>query len=222
MRYFAMAGLVLLGLLPACNQADHTETTKTAQITGPEPTLAAPEASPGAGTDPVAASDTGSVGPAAATAQAAGYPDNDGWNIPAGLPTLRYSEMKRRGSAVRGNASYVVYRVSETQLFPAGAATLKAGAEQHLRQIAASINQRFPRIQVRVYDFPDEAERKDPATRGLGEQRANAVRSWLQQSGRIDAARVTIAPIEGNATKAQAGGEAAMTPRIEVAVRVKK
>jgi outer membrane protein OmpA-like peptidoglycan-associated protein len=115
-----------------------------------------------------------------------------GWNeLDWNIPTAHYPEVTNKAIEVRSNDRYAIYGLGENVLFDSDQATLKSGAEKDLKEIAASINQRYKDGEVRVYGYADS---KGDAThnQSLSEQRANAVRDWLSQHG-IDNNRISVA-----------------------------
>jgi outer membrane protein OmpA-like peptidoglycan-associated protein len=144
-----------------------------------------------------------------------------GWNaIDRNAPERRHEEIRGNNVSVRGNDDYSIYGLGENILFDTDAATIRPGAEEDLRQVAQSINQRYQGGEVRVYGFTD-----DRGTPGYNEQlstqRAEAVRNWLSQHGNIDAARISVEPQgESNpqATNETAAGRQ-QNRRVEIAAR---
>ncbi|MBA2745136.1 MAG: OmpA family protein [Flavisolibacter sp.] len=95
-------------------------------------------------------------------------------------PSASYSEVRNNNIDVRGTDNYAIYRIKENDLFDNDQATLKADAQESLREIAQSINTRFSNGQVRVYSGNAQA---DNASSQHSQQRAEAIKSWLNQNG---------------------------------------
>jgi outer membrane protein OmpA-like peptidoglycan-associated protein len=109
-------------------------------------------------------------------------------------PTTRYDEINSKDVDVRGNDRYGIYGVNETVLFDEGKATIRSGAENTLKQIAASISKRYNGGNVRVYGHTD-AVGSAGSNKELAEQRAEAVRSWLTKSGNVSEGNVSVHPV---------------------------
>ena len=122
-------------------------------------------------------------------AAAAGAWSSIDWNS----PETRYDEINGNDVTVRGNDSYSIYGVGEDILFDTDAATLKSSAEASLRQIASSIDKRYNSGEVRVFGFTD-AKGSSEHNQQLSAQRAEAVKTWLVQQGKIVAGRISVQP----------------------------
>jgi outer membrane protein OmpA-like peptidoglycan-associated protein len=149
-------------------------------------------------------------------AAAAGAWSSIDWNA----PETRYDEINGNDVTVRGNEGYSIYGVGEDILFDTDAATLKSSAEASLRQIASSIDKRYNGGEVRVFGFTD-AKGSSEHNQQLSAQRAEAVKAWLVQQGKIDAGRISVQPQgEANpqATNATAEGRQ-QNRRVEIVAR---
>ena len=107
-------------------------------------------------------------------------------------------------------------------LFDTDKADIKTGAAASLQQIIGSIGQRYATQQVRVMGFADSRGDKT-YNRELSEKRAEAVKSYLVGTGKIDAARVSIEPMgeaQPVASNATAAGRQE-NRRVEIAVRTR-
>jgi len=96
--------------------------------------------------------------------------------------------------SVRGNDQYSVYAMEETILFDTDKSAIKSSASKSLEQIAGSIGQRSTNKQIRIIGHADARDTK-AYNKELSEQRAEAVKNWLVQNGKIDASRITIQPM---------------------------
>jgi outer membrane protein OmpA-like peptidoglycan-associated protein len=120
-------------------------------------------------------------------------------------PAANYEEITDRNIQVRGNESYGIYGVGENILFDEGKATIRQNAEANLRQIVSSIGKRYSGGEVRVYGFTD-AQGSAGANKELAQQRADAVKAWLQNNG-IEADRISVnaigeaQPVASNSTE---------------------
>ena len=164
--------------------------------------------------------------PAAAVANAADKAGNavdNAFNITRDkLTTRTYPEIKEKGIMVSGNDDYEVYSVDEAILFDTDKATVKPSAKGAIEQIVGSIGKRYTGKDVRVMGFADS--RGDASyNQKLGQERANAVKSYLVETGKMAADKVSTesfgeqAPAATNATPAGRKENR----RVEIAVRVR-
>ncbi|GAB2948636.1 hypothetical protein GCM10027048_11940 [Hymenobacter coalescens] len=154
----------------------------------------------------------------AAASTAANAVDN--WDVDADLPAARYEEVTSTDVTVRGNERYSVYSVDETVFFDTDKSELKPTAKTTLEQITGSIGKRFGGKQVQIRGFADSRGDKN-YNRELSAQRAEAVKNWLVQNGKIEAARVSLQPM-GEAAPAASNATAAgrqQNRRVEIVVR---
>ncbi|MET4074030.1 OmpA family protein [Hymenobacter sp. UYCo722] len=153
-----------------------------------------------------------------ATASAA-----DAWDMTkAKLADVKFKEVTTAGVTVRGDSTYSVYSVDETVLFDTDKAEIKPSAAASLQQITASIGQRYATQQVRVMGFADSRGDKS-YNRELSEKRAEAVKKYLVDTGKIAGARVSVEPMgeaQPVATNATAAGRKE-NRRVEIAVRTR-
>ena len=140
----------------------------------------------------------------------------------AKLADVKFQEVNTPGVTVRGDSTYSVYSVDEAVLFDTEKAEIKPTAAASLQQITASIGQRYATQQVRVMGFADSRGDKS-YNRELSEKRAEAVKSYLVGTGKIDGARVSVEPMgeaQPVATNATAAGRQE-NRRVEIAVRTR-
>jgi len=140
----------------------------------------------------------------------------------AKLADVKLPEVNLPGISVRGDADYQVYSLEEGILFDTNKAAIKPSAAAAIKQITGSITQRFAGKDVRVMGFADS--RGDKAYNfKLAQERAEAVKSYLVSTGKMEAGKVSTesfgeaAPVASNAT-AEGRQE---NRRVEIAVRVK-
>lgn len=130
---------------------------------------------------------------------------NDGWDIDWNAPAVTYNEITGGDIEVRGNDNYAIYGMEESVLFDTDQATLRSSAADKLKQVAASIQQRYDDGQVRIYGYTD-AEGSAGHNKELSKQRAEAVKNWLTQNG-IEASKLSVHargendPVATNATE---------------------
>ena len=201
MMKFLLPGLVATLLLASCE----TKKSETKDQLGE------------AGQDTaVMARDGQMAGDAAASAANA-------WDMTkAKLADVKFAEVTTPGVTVRGDSTYSVYSVDETVLFDTEKAEIKPGAAASLQQITASIGQRYATQQVRVMGFADSRGDKR-YNRELSEKRAEAVKNYLVDTGKIGGARVSVEPMgetQPVATNATAAGRQE-NRRVEIAVRTR-
>ncbi|MCI1188468.1 OmpA family protein [Hymenobacter sp. DH14] len=155
--------------------------------------------------------------------QTASQMAGNAWDMTqAKLADVKFDEVTTPGVTVRGDSTYSVYSVDETVLFDTDKADIKPSAAASLQQITASIGKRYATQQVRVMGFADSRGDKS-YNRELSEKRAEAVKSYLVDTGKIDGARVSVEPMgetQPVATNATAAGRQE-NRRVEIAVRTR-
>ena len=140
----------------------------------------------------------------------------------AKLASVKLPEITTSGLDVRGNDDYQVYSIGEDVLFATNSAAVKPEAAAALGQIDASIKQRYADKDVRVLGFADSRGDKG-YNMELAKQRAEAVKNYLVQTGKMPADKVSTesfgeeAPVASNATAA--GRQE--NRRVEIAVRIR-
>jgi outer membrane protein OmpA-like peptidoglycan-associated protein len=117
-------------------------------------------------------------------------------NIELDAPRIRRPELNIYSNdfSTRGNDRYTIYSLGENLLFDTNEATLNTKAQKNLKEIAASINKRYEKGLVRIYGYTD-ARSSDTHNKALSEERAMAVKNWLQTKGNIDESRISIHPM---------------------------
>lgn len=130
-----------------------------------------------------------------------------GWgDIDFNVPAVEYEEIGNRNISVRGNNNYGIYGLGENVLFDKDKATIRPDAEANLKEIVSSIQKRYNGGDVRVYGYTD-AQGSADYNKELAQQRADAVKAWLQSNG-LDASRMSVAaigesqPVASNSTEA--------------------
>jgi outer membrane protein OmpA-like peptidoglycan-associated protein len=139
--------------------------------------------------DAVATTDTVSAAPGN-TAAASGSWDDVDFNAPAAT----YPEITDTNITVRGNTNYGIYGLGENILFDEGKSTIKADAEENLKQITTSIAQRYKGADIRIYGYTD-AVGSAGYNKELAEQRAQAVSAWLTANGNIGNDKISLQPV---------------------------
>jgi len=148
-------------------------------------------------------------------------PMTDDWSsIDRNSPAAAYDEVTDRDIEVRGNDQYAIYSVEETVLFDTDKNTIKSGAEEKLKLVAASAEKRFAKGAIRIYGYTD-ATGTAAYNKQLAEERANAVSAWLAANGNIAQDRISINPV-GEAQPAATNETEAgrkQNRRVEIVVR---
>jgi outer membrane protein OmpA-like peptidoglycan-associated protein len=140
----------------------------------------------------------------------------------AKLADRSYPEIKQKTVTVRGDEDFDVYSVDEKVLFDTDKATVKPDAAAALKEIMASISQRYANKDVRVMGFADS--RGDAKYNfDLAKQRAEAVKNYLVETGKMAAAKVSTESFgeqQPAATNTTPAGRQE-NRRVEIAVRVR-
>ncbi|MCB2378798.1 OmpA family protein [Hymenobacter sp. BT635] len=206
MKKHILSVVALIALLTACDNLKNPETKDQPQEATQDTAVVYRDGETAAGAATAATDAVGS-----------------GWDLAKQkLADVKYPEVNVADVSVRGNEEYSVYGVEEAVLFDTDKAEIKAGASKALEQISASIGQRYATGPVYIMGFADSRGDKS-YNRELSEKRANAVKAWLSQNGKIDASRVSVEPMgesEPVASNATAEGRQ-QNRRVEIAVRTK-
>ena len=121
-------------------------------------------------------------------------------------PPVAYEEISDKNINVRGGNDYGIYGLGENVLFDEGKAPIRPDAQANLKQIAVSIEKRYKSGELRIYGYTD-AQGNAGANKELAQQRADAVKLWLQNNG-FDGSRISVnaigesAPVASNNTEA--------------------
>jgi outer membrane protein OmpA-like peptidoglycan-associated protein len=111
-------------------------------------------------------------------------------------PDLKGSDMEMRSSD-----GYNIYRMDDRVLFDTDKAQIRSEGEQKLKQIADEIKNLPPNGPIRVFGHAD-ARAGEEYNKQLSEERANAVKNWLQNQGGIDEGRISIEAMGEEAPRA--------------------
>jgi len=168
-----------------------------------------------------AAANTGAKTAAAVTD--AGGVVADAWKVTKeNLKSVKLPEINLPDIDVRGDDNYNVYGLEEKVLFDTDKAEIKPTATKALQQISASIAQRYGKNSIQVMGFADARGNKD-YNKELSEKRAEAVKNWFVQNGKVDASRIRVEPMgeeQPVASNATPSGRQ-QNRRVEIAVRTK-
>lgn len=114
------------------------------------------------------------------------------WNdIDFNMPVVKDAGITDADIETRRGDNATIYSLGENLLFDTDKATLRAGADTKLKQIAESIKQYDPQSQIRVYGYTD-ARASKTYNKELAEDRAEAVEDWLEKNGNIDDNRISV------------------------------
>lgn len=115
-----------------------------------------------------------------------------------------------------------LYGLNDEVLFDVDKATLRPEATKSLQDILNSINKRYPNRDMRVYGHTDSTA-SAAYNKTLGRERADAVRNWLVEQGKVPESRITVKSL-GQAQPIADNGTAAgrqENRRVEIAVLTK-
>lgn len=130
-----------------------------------------------------------------AAAPATGANPGTAWNdVDFNAPAATYPEITDTNISVRGNGNFGIYGLGENILFDEGKSAIRTTAEENLKQVIASINQRYKDASVRVYGYTD-AVGSAGYNKELAEQRAQAVRDWLVKNGNVSESSISMEPV---------------------------
>ena len=113
-------------------------------------------------------------------------------------PIVRYDEIKSREIEVREKGKTSIFTIDEDILFDFDKSAVKKTGEGKLDEIAAAIKKRYPTGDIGIYGYTDSVGSKD-YNKQLSEERAMAVKQYLQGHTSIDMSRInTYAKGESN------------------------
>lgn len=129
-----------------------------------------------------AVASTGGAAPAASDSNtstlSAPTSGDEGWStINRDAPGLSYGEIHSKGISVKGTDQYAVYDLGEDVLFDKDKHLIRDDAAKNLKEVAASINQRFAKGPLRLYGFTD-AQGSQSLNMDLAKARAESVKQW--------------------------------------------
>ncbi len=163
---------------------------------------------------------TTTAGPDTSAKVATTVPAADWNNIDRTAPSASYAEITNKDISVNGTDNYSIYSLGENVLFETGNSNIKKDADKNLKQVVASINQRYKGGDIRIFGYTDSVGSKG-YNKELAQQRAEAVSKWLAVNGGIDSSKISINAIgEGQpvATNNTARGRQ-QNRRVEIVVR---
>lgn len=117
--------------------------------------------------------------------------EDDYWNnIDWNAAETGDAAMKKAGIEVRGTDEYKIYTLEDRILFDTDKAQIRPEGEQSLRQIAGELKKLPANSVIRVFGHADARAGK-AYNQKLSAERANAVKNWLQNTGGIEANRLS-------------------------------
>jgi outer membrane protein OmpA-like peptidoglycan-associated protein len=118
--------------------------------------------------------------------------DDSFWaGVDYNAPIVTDRRVQDRDVEVRSSPGYTIYTMEDRVLFDLDKAVLREGADEKLRSIAESINELSVRGPIRIVGHTDSTANA-AYNKKLSEDRANAVRDWLQNNTDIEDNRMTI------------------------------
>ncbi|WP_266203536.1 OmpA family protein [Pontibacter kalidii] len=122
-------------------------------------------------------------------------------NIDWDAPETGNAEMKEAEIEARATNEYNIYTLDDRVLFDTDKAEIRPEGEEKLQQIAKALNNLPPNAVIRVFGHAD-ARAGAAYNKQLSEERANAVKNWLQEEGDVDANRLSIGAMGEQAPRA--------------------
>ena len=117
----------------------------------------------------------------------------DFWNhVDFTVADTTYAEVKDKNVTTKTNEHYAIYSLNDAILFDKNESDLGAPGKNGLLQIAGSINKRFKGADVKIYNPVPSGGKEN--TRQLGEQRANAIKSFLIHNSNVSENHISIFP----------------------------
>ncbi|GAB2683877.1 hypothetical protein GCM10027037_01110 [Mucilaginibacter koreensis] len=122
-------------------------------------------------------------------------------------PAAKYQEVTDRDIQVGENSEYAVYSLGENILFSKDQSNLQGSADAKLKQIAASLNQRYKDARIGVFGHTDSTGDASK-NKQLAQQRAEEVKNWLVRNGGLASNHISVQalgeeqPIATNGTAA--------------------
>jgi hypothetical protein len=102
-------------------------------------------------------------------------------------PDTSYAEVVNKNVTIRSNAHFAIYSLPVDHVFDDSETALSNEGKQNLKQVGASIHQRFNPADVRIYAQSDTA-RVD----SLALQRGQAISDYLVNNSSIDESHISV------------------------------
>ncbi len=104
-------------------------------------------------------------------------------------PDTAYAEVKDKMVNEKADNRYAIYSMKDHILFENNKSDLRVAAEEGLKQIGASISQRFNDTDVKIFSFPDSSKENNQQ---LSRQRAETVKTFLVNNSKVDEKQISI------------------------------
>ncbi len=102
-------------------------------------------------------------------------------------PETTYTEITDKEVRAKANAHFVIYSMNDSTLFENNNSELRNDGKQGLKQIAASIDQRFKDRDVRIYNQTDSTKQDQ-----LADARAENVKKYLIKNSKLEENKVSV------------------------------
>jgi outer membrane protein OmpA-like peptidoglycan-associated protein len=102
-------------------------------------------------------------------------------------PDTTYAEVTDKEVSTKANAHFVIYSMNDSTLFENNKSDLRNDGKKALKQIAASIDQRFKDGDVRIYNQTDSTKH-DP----LANERAENVKKYLIKNSKLEENKISV------------------------------
>jgi outer membrane protein OmpA-like peptidoglycan-associated protein len=122
-------------------------------------------------------------------------------NIDWDAPETNDAAMKKAGIEARATNEYNIYNLDDRVLFDTDKAEIRPDGEEKLQQVADALKKLPPNAVIRVFGHAD-ARAGAAYNKKLSEERANAVKDWLQNKGNVAASRLSVGAMGEQAPRA--------------------
>ncbi|HEV2832570.1 MAG TPA: OmpA family protein, partial [Hanamia sp.] len=102
-------------------------------------------------------------------------------------PDTTYTEVTDKEVSAKANAHFVIYSMNDSTLFENSKSELRNDGKKGLKQIAASIDQRFKEGDVRIYNQTDSTRRDQ-----LADARAENVKKYLIKNSKLEENKFSV------------------------------
>jgi outer membrane protein OmpA-like peptidoglycan-associated protein len=102
-------------------------------------------------------------------------------------PETTYTEITDKEVRAKADAHFVIYSMNDSTLFENNNSELRNDGKKGLKQIAASIDQRFKDRDVRIYNQTDSTKQDQ-----LADARAENVKKYLIKNSKSDENKVSV------------------------------
>ncbi|MDQ6845130.1 MAG: OmpA family protein, partial [Bacteroidota bacterium] len=109
-------------------------------------------------------------------------------------PDTAFAEINDKNVIEKANDRYVIYRMNDRILFDDNKSDIRPPGEKGLRQIGASLNQKFKDADVKIYSLTDSSGEKQNSQ--LARQRAESVKNFLIKNSKMNDQDISIFPVD--------------------------